>query len=193
MIDLRSTMRLIRSDCERLNEYAEETIALTPLRYLSLLLRPQISALALHRLAHHLHVRKHDRLARLLARLGFAMTGAEIHPASRIGARCLIVHTTGLRFMGRLGDHATLFAQIRIGPSLTVDAVHADILDAPTIGHHAVVASRAMIVGAIRLADNVHVSPCSLIDQTIPQGNCLIQNVAGTPLRILKKTMGAAS
>jgi serine O-acetyltransferase len=188
MTDWRASLRLIRSDCERLNQHATQPITLSPLRYMSLLLYPQISALALHRIAHCLHARGRRHTAYLLSRLGRILTGANIHPASEIGSHCLIVHTTGLHLMARLGDNATLFAQIYVGPR---DDGAGDSIDAaPTIGNNTVVSSRVTIIGHISIADDVHVGPCSLINQSILQSGCIVQQVAGKTLRVFKGTKG---
>ena len=90
------TLVLIRSDLDRLRSAINEgNAAPGRIRTLILLLTPESFSLALYRLSHYFRQRGWHRAAAFLYRLNLTLTGLDIHPDTRIGPGCLVVHPVG--------------------------------------------------------------------------------------------------
>ena len=84
----------------------------------TLLCHTPLHALFIYRIAHALHTRlRVPILPRLLSAVARFWTGAEIHPAARIGRRCFIDHGTGLVIgeTAEIGDDCVLFHNVTLG------------------------------------------------------------------------------
>jgi serine O-acetyltransferase len=78
---------------------------------------PAIHAIALHRLAHELHVLGVPQLPRILSEHSHARTGIDIHPGARIGRSFFIDHGTGV-VIGEtsvIGDRVRLYHGVTLG------------------------------------------------------------------------------
>ena len=65
---------------------------------------PGFQALAFYRIAHALHEQGIPLVPRMISEIAHGRTGADIHPAARIGRSCCIDHGTGL-VVGETADH----------------------------------------------------------------------------------------
>ena len=87
---------------------------------------PGFLAIAFYRIAHALHRQEIPLVPRMVAEIAHSRTGADIHPAARIGRRCCIDHGTGL-VIGEtavIGDDVKLYQGVTLGAlSVTKEAV----------------------------------------------------------------------
>lgn len=83
---------------------------------------PGITAIAVHRLAHHLYSRAVPLIPRMMSELVHGRTGIDIHPGAQIGKAFFIDHGTGV-VIGEttvIGDHVKLYQGVTLG-ALSVD------------------------------------------------------------------------
>lgn len=129
-----------------------------------LLLHPGFVAVALFRLAEACHAGGWRRSARWLAALNHALTGADLHPASRIGPGLLIILPEALRFEGVAGRDCTLHPQSSVGPWHHAAPGH------PVLGDRVEVGFGALLLGAIAIGDGAVIGPRCRIEQDVPPG-----------------------
>lgn len=122
-------------------------------------------------------------MAAFLYRTNLVLTGADIHPASRIGPGCRIAHTVGTVIQGTLGDRAELMAHVVIQPDHPADPPDAW----PVLGDDVVLGSKVIVVGAVSIASGVRVAPCSLIDQSIDIRECVVSAVPGRTRHVTRR------
>lgn len=79
---------------------------------------PGPRTLVAHRVAHVLHARGHQLLARMLAESAHRETGIDIHPGATIGESCFIDHGTGVV----IGETAVVGDRCRIYQGVTLGA-----------------------------------------------------------------------
>ena len=163
---------------------AEKPVRLSVCKYISVLLRPEIIAIALFRISHLFYEKKCRCVASFFYKAKLLLSGADINPASEIGPGCLIVHTVGTVIFGVIGENATLFTHAVIMPAET----GADLSSAPVLGDNVVLGALATIVGPVTIAKNVIIAPFSLIDESISEENCLVSKVKGkAEIKAVKK------
>ena len=78
---------------------------------------PGFLALAFYRIAHALHGQGVPLVPRMISEIAHGRTGADIHPAARIGRSCCIDHGTGL-VIGEtavIGDDVKLYQGVTLG------------------------------------------------------------------------------
>lgn len=183
MMTFAETRRRIRDDCERFNAFGRGGLPLSRFRFISILSRPGVLAVALYRLAHWLHHRKWYRCASLLHLANLALTGADIAPESDIGGGCVIVHPCGIIVCGVLGQHATLFPRVIVAPETLRDG----LAGAPVIGDNATLAVMTSVLGPVRLADNISVMPFSLIDFSVDEADLIVRRLPNEDAFRMKK------
>ena len=78
---------------------------------------PAIRAIAIHRIAHELHLLQVPILPRLMAEHAHDRTGIDIHPGARIGRRFFIDHGTGVVIgeTTEIGDDVRLYQGVTLG------------------------------------------------------------------------------
>ncbi|MGD0093750.1 MAG: serine acetyltransferase [Planctomycetota bacterium] len=130
-----------------------------------LLLDSGTQALVLHRCAHALHRAHVPVLPALLRRLAILSTGADIHPAARLGRGVALIHSVGI-VIGEgvlVDDYAEIYGGVVLGgrggareqdgfPHVKDDAVicvGAKVLGPITIGAHATVAAGAVVLDSV--------------------------------------------
>ncbi len=109
---------------------------------------PGFYAIAVHRIAHQLHLSGVPILPRLLTEHAHRQTGIDIHPGARIGESLCIDHGTGL-VIGEtavLGDHVKLYQGVTLG-ALSVSKRQTDSKRHPTIEDRVVIYGSAIILG----------------------------------------------
>lgn len=174
---------LIAADCRRFRAPWAPPGSMSTGSYVSVLFRAQLTALVLHRLSHHFHQRAWFRTAGFLYRTNLVVTGADIHPASRIGSGCRLAHTVGTVIQGTLGDRAEVLAHVVIQPE------HPAAPEAawPVLGDDVLIGSKVAVVGAVRVASGVRITPCSLIDRSIETNDCVVSAVPGRPRHLIRR------
>ena len=112
---------------------------------------PGVVAIAVHRVAHHLYLRRVPLIPRMMSELVHGRTGIDIHPGATIGSSFFIDHGTGL-VIGetcKIGVRVKLYQGVTLG-ALSVDAAAARETRAqrhPTIEDDVTVYAGATILG----------------------------------------------
>jgi serine O-acetyltransferase len=78
---------------------------------------PGVTAIAVHRIAHHLHSRSVPLIPRMMAEIIHGRTGIDIHPGATIGPSFFIDHGTGV-VVGEttvIGEHVKLYQGVTLG------------------------------------------------------------------------------
>ncbi len=109
---------------------------------------PGFFAVAVHRVAHHLHGAGVPLFPRVLAELAHRATGIDIHPGAQVGPSFAIDHGTGVV----VGETAVLGARVRLYQGVTLGAAtvsrrHRHTKRHPTLRDDVVVYANATILG----------------------------------------------
>lgn len=114
---------------------------------------PGVEAVGIHRLAHALYELGVPLLPRMMSEYAHSKTGADIHPAARIGRRFFIDHATGVVIgeTTQIGDGVKLYQGVTLGatgiPSKETAARAPGRKRHPTIGDDVVIYANATILG----------------------------------------------
>jgi serine O-acetyltransferase len=114
---------------------------------------PGLTAVALQRFAHVLHVLGAPILPRLLTEVGHSRTGCDIHPGARLGRSFFIDHATGVVIgeTATIGDHVKIYHGVTLGAkSFERDESGALVRGAkrhPDVGDHVTIFAHATILG----------------------------------------------
>ncbi|WP_026462978.1 serine O-acetyltransferase EpsC [Adhaeribacter aquaticus] len=109
---------------------------------------PGFWAIAVHRVAHALHLLHIPLLPRILSEMAHNKTGIDIHPGAQIGSYFCIDHGTGI-VIGEtsiIGDHVKIYQGVTLG-AMSVAKEMAKIKRHPTIEDHVVIYAGATILG----------------------------------------------
>jgi serine O-acetyltransferase len=181
----RTTRLLIESDLQRFRDTMQAAEVVQNLRYWGLLLTPELACLALYRVSHHFFSRKRYGMATFLYRLNITLTGADIHPATIIGPRCLLVHPTGTVLFGTLGQCVTIYARVIVTSQMPVFR----IAEAPWVGDEVVLGAGVTLLGDIEIAPHCHIAPASLIDMSILDSHSMVSRMPGE--RLVKRKIAS--
>jgi serine O-acetyltransferase len=125
-----------------------------------LLFYPGLHAVWLYRVAHWLWRRHHWLLARGVSHFARWLTGVEIHPAARLGARLFIDHGMGVVIgeTAEVGADVTIYHGVLLGGvSLSHGKRH------PTIGNNVVIGAGAKVLGAITVGDHSRIGANAVV------------------------------
>ncbi|MCE3225105.1 MAG: cysE [Nitrospira sp.] len=133
-------------------------------------------ALLAYRLAHWLRARRVPFFPRAISQLARWLTGIEIHPSAKIGARFFIDHGMGVVIgeTAEIGDHVTLFQGVTLGGTGKERGKRH-----PTLGNHVVVGAGAKILGGITIGDNVKIGANSVVLKSVPPNSTVISELDG--------------
>ena len=109
---------------------------------------PGFLAIAIHRLAHAMHLLQVPLLPRIMSESGHTKTGIDIHPGARIGSSFCIDHGTGI-VIGEttvIGNHVKIYQGVTLG-AMSVAKEMARIKRHPTIEDYVVIYAGATILG----------------------------------------------
>lgn len=145
-----------------------------------LTLYPGVHAVAFYRLAHGLWRWRLWWLARAVAHLARFVTGIEIHPGARIGARLFIDHGFGVVIgeTAEIGDDCTLYQGVTLGGTSWQGGKRH-----PTLGNHVVVGAGAKVLGPITVGDGARIGSNSVIVKDVAAGT----TVVGIPGHVVAK------
>lgn len=149
-------------------------------RSIEFLLYPGLHAILIHRFTHLLWRLKIPFLPRLLSQISRFFTGIEIHPGARIGKGFFIDHGMGVVIgeTTEIGDNCVLFHNVTLGGT----GKHKGKRH-PTIGTNVMIGTGAILLGPIKVGDNVKIGANTFIlMRNVPDNT----TVAGTPGRIVK-------
>ncbi|KOU21425.1 serine acetyltransferase [Streptomyces sp. WM6372] len=126
--------------------------------------------LALHRIAHRLHVRDHRFAAGLLTLAGRLLSGMEIHAGARIGRRAFIDHGFGVVIgeTARVGDDVTLYHGVTLGSRGWSRAGEPGVRRHPVIGDDVLIGVGASVLGPVTIASGNRIRAHSLVLRDLP-------------------------
>jgi serine O-acetyltransferase len=117
---------------------------------------PFVEVVAIHRLAHELHLRGVPLLPRIMSEWAHSRTGTDIHPGAQIGSHFFIDHGTGT-VIGEtciIGNHVKMFHGVTLGATSTSGGQalrrkkrHPTIEDGVTIYSGAVILGGETVIG----------------------------------------------
>lgn len=137
---------------------------------------PGLHAIALHRLAHSLHLRGVLLLPRLLSHLARCLTGIEIHPGAQLGRGVFIDHGMGV-VIGEtaiVGDYTLIYQGVTLGGTGKETGKRH-----PTVGSRVVIGAGAKILGNLQIGDFARIGAGSVVLRDVP-ANC---TAVGVPSR----------
>lgn len=144
-----------------------------------LLCYPGLHAVLFHRGAHWLYRRNLFVAARFVSQFARFLTGIEIHPGAKIGARLFIDHGLGVVIgeTAEVGDDVLLYQGVTLGGTGNQRGKRH-----PTLGNRVVVGTGAAVLGNIKLGDEVKVGAGSVVVHSVPSG----ATVVGIPGRVVR-------
>jgi serine O-acetyltransferase len=111
---------------------------------------PGVTAIAVHRIAHHLYKRAVPMIPRMMSEFVHSRTGIDIHPGANIGPSFFIDHGTGV-VIGEttvIGEHVKLYQGVTLGALSVEDSDHGRGRKRhPTLEDHVTVYAGATILG----------------------------------------------
>jgi len=131
------------------------------------LLYPGPKAVLLHRVAHFFYQLRLYFVARFIAEFNRWITGIEIHPGAKIGARLVIDHGMGVVIgeTAEVGDDCIIFHGVTLGGvKFSPEKRH------PTLGHKVLIGAGAKILGPINLGDGCRIGANSVVTKDLPAG-----------------------
>lgn len=137
-------------------------------------------ALCAYRRAHRLYEKGYKTLAFLISARAKRQTGAEIHPAAKIGIGVFIDHGTGL-VIGEtaiVGDNCVLYQGVTLGGTGKETGQRHPILEDGVM-----VSSGAKILGPVRIGANSKIGAGSVVLKNVPKNS----TVVGVPGRVVKQ------
>jgi serine O-acetyltransferase len=149
-------------------------------RNLEILLYSGFHAIFIHRLTHLIWRMGIPFFPRLLSQISRFLTGVEIHPGARIGGGFFIDHGMGVVIgeTTEIGERCVLFHNVTLGGT----GKHKGKRH-PTIGDNVMIGTGAIILGPVRVGNNVRIGANTFIlMRDVPDNT----TVAGTPGRIVK-------
>ncbi|MGY6645814.1 MAG: serine O-acetyltransferase [Salinarimonas sp.] len=189
--DGRELPDLMESACGRAVEDLEAYVAADPTlmgeaRYALVPNSPFMATLS-YRLSHLLWSRGGDLRSRQLAveisHRARVLTGAEIHPAARIGRRFILDHGTNtvIGATAQIGDSCYVLNGVILGARGISDNPSGK--RHPTIGNRVQIGAFARILGDIRVGDDVFIAPLACVTRDIPDGTHVGGPVSGMQIR----------
>lgn len=145
------------------------------------LLYPGLHAIIIHRyISHPLYQIKIPFIPRLISQIMRFFTGIDIHPGAKIGKGIFIDHGIGI-VIGEtveIGKDCVMFHGVTLGGTgKHIGKRH------PTIGNNVFIGAQSILLGPIKVGDNVKIgADTTIINKNIPS-NC---TVVGTPGKLIK-------
>ncbi|MBZ0309235.1 MAG: serine O-acetyltransferase [Anaerolineae bacterium] len=143
-----------------------------------ILFYPGLHAVWLHRLAHGFWRRQFRLTAHAIAAFARFLTGIEIHPAAKIGARLFIDHGMGVVIgeTAEIGEDVTIYHGVTLGGvSLSHGKRH------PTIQSDVVIGAGAKILGDIIIGHGTRVGANAVVVRDVPP-QMVVVGIPGKPV-----------
>jgi serine O-acetyltransferase len=132
---------------------------------------PGLHAVWGHRVSHWLWGHGLKLVARFISQLTRGLTGIEIHPGARIGARFFIDHGMGVVIgeTAEVGDCVTLYHGVTLGgTTLSKGKRH------PTLENNVVVGAGAKVLGAITIGENSRIGANAVVVKSVPPNSVVV-------------------
>ncbi|MBS0226239.1 MAG: serine O-acetyltransferase [Proteobacteria bacterium] len=146
-----------------------------------------LHALWLHRFAHHLWRTGVLRWpARIIAYVSRMATGVEIHPAAKIGRRCVIDHGMGVVIgeTAEVGDDVLLYHGVTLGGT-----ANARVKRHPTVGDRVLIGAGAKIIGPLTIGNDARIGANAVVVTDVPDRGVAV----GVPARVRVPDIGEAA
>jgi serine O-acetyltransferase len=143
--------------------------------YIEVIFYPGVQAVILYRIAHLLHRLRIPLIPRAISYFSRVLTGAEIHPAAKIGRDFFIDHATGVVIgeTTKIGNNVMLYHGVTLGGrgwwrDAKYEKRHPTIEDNVTIG------VGATIIGPVTIGRDSVIGPLSVIVDDIPHNSTVV-------------------
>jgi len=140
-----------------------------------LLSYPGFHALFFYRVAHLLWNRGLKVLGRFVSHVGRFLTGIEIHPGAKIGARFFIDHGMGVVIgeTAEIGNDITIYQGVTLGgTSLSKGKRH------PTVEDWVIIGAGATVLGPVTIGHNSRIGSGSVVIDSVPP-DCTVVGIPG--------------
>jgi serine O-acetyltransferase len=137
---------------------------------------PCIMAIAVHRIAHELHVRQVPLIPRIMSECAHARTGIDIHPGATIGRNFFIDHGTGVV----IGETTIIGNNVKIYQGTTLGAMsfprdeRGRIIKGgkrhPTIEDNVTIYAEATILGDVTIGKGAVIGGNTWVKESVPAG-----------------------
>lgn len=109
---------------------------------------PGFFALAVHRIAHELHLLNVPLVPRLFSEYAHSKVGIDIHPAAKIGKNLFMDHATGIVIgeTTEIGNNVKIYQGVTLG-ALYLEKTLSDVKRHPTVEDNVIIYSGATILG----------------------------------------------
>lgn len=141
---------------------------------------PGLHALVLHRWAHACWSHGFKWLGRFISHCTRWLTGIEIHPGAKIGARVFFDHGMGIVIgeTAEVGDGCTIYHGVTLGGT----SLYKGTKRHPTLGRDVVVGAGAKVLGGFTVGDGAKVGSNAVVTKPVPAGATAV----GNPARIIQ-------
>ncbi|MEK6745880.1 MAG: serine O-acetyltransferase [Pseudomonadota bacterium] len=150
-------------------------------RFEVLLCYPGVHALIIYRFSNFLWRNHLKLLGRFMSYIGRFITGIEIHPGAKIGARLFIDHGMGVVIgeTATIGNDVTIYHDVTLGgTSLSSGLRH------PQIGNGVIIGAGAQLLGPIKIGNNARVGSNAVVVNDVEDE----KTVVGVPARVVSET-----
>lgn len=171
-----SSNEVLGTITEDLTSYVERDPSLLGEATCALVPNSPYIAVLCHRIAHHLWNYESSvegrHLAMTIAHFGRVQSGADIHPAARIGRRFVLDHGTNTVIGATciIGDDCYVLNGVILGARGI--SGNAPEKRHPTLGNRVEVGSFARILGNVHIGDDAFIGPHSVVTRDIPEKTC---------------------
>lgn len=137
---------------------------------------PGVHAMMHHRIAHALHVLGVPFIARVVAELGRAETGIDIHPGAHIGRAFFIDHGTGVVIgeTALIGENVRLYQHVTLGAK-KLDGVPKGMPRHPIVEDNVTIYSGATVLGRITIGRGSVLGGGTWVVTDLPPGSTVMQ------------------
>ncbi len=149
-------------------------------RNIEFILYPGFQAIFVHRFIHVLHNLGIPFVPRLISQITRFFTGVEIHPGATISAGFFIDHGAGIVIgeTAEIGENCVMFHNVTLGGTGKHDGKRH-----PTIGNNVFIGTGAILLGPLRIGDNVRIGANTFLYMVDIPSNA---TVVGTPGHITR-------
>ncbi len=134
-------------------------------------LYPGPKAIFFHSIAHFLYQNQLYFLARFISELSRWLTGIEIHPGAKLGARLVIDHgmATVIGETAEIGDDCIIFHEVTLG-GVRFDPVKRH----PTVGNRVTIGTGAKILGPVIIGDGAKIGANAFVMKDVPPNSIIV-------------------
>jgi len=154
------------------------------LGYLEVLFYPGVQAIIIYKISNALYRIGIPIVPRALSYFGRFLTGAEIHPAAKIGKNFFIDHATGVVIgeTAEIGDNVMLYQGVTLGGHGWWRD-HKGEKRHPTLEDNVVVGVGAAILGPVTIKKNTRVGVLAVIIDDIPEDSTVVTSKASLRIK----------